>query len=554
MPRAGRVRAVALTLDHRALGLQLLRFWLFFALVSLALFSTRQAWGQGYQEEKLPEVPRATVTAMERAKSEGLTKPDFSPQWAGYDDLRKYYLYQFAKLKDPAFSAEYGKIMQSMLDDVERSQRARTPAAATVSGWIVAGAGRIAAENFHPAARVNATLLLGLVDEQGADVRNGQPPRPARGALIPLIRLYTTATNPDGVRAAALQGLVRHVNLGAVTNAQHRAGLASVMLTLAQSDPPAGRSPEAHAYMQRYAVDILSVLANPNVADQTAQTLVSLSTAGDKPSLIAAYAASKIGQLQPGRAKLNQPSRVLNSWAARAAATIEQEIDRLAKLDPPTAVRDQPAMPTERTPRRMGGGFDGGAGMDDYAGEMMMEMEAAGSYDMGGGMDDMMMMEMEGMGMMPGMMPQAKPQPVEIIASRRRINHVLQQLQVGVTGRATTGKPPRPAGLLVAATDQDQAAFDAWIQSVAGVVTAVNDQALDDRTKYVEALKLQATALKTLAGVPVQAEQPGDAAVALEADQAAALPPEGDPNAGAPLVPGGPIDADDVAGIPVMGP
>lgn len=534
----------------------MLRFWLILALMSLALFSTRQAWGQGYLEEKLPEVPRATVTTMERAKSEGLTKPDFSPQWAGYDDLRKYYLYQFAKLKDPAFSAEYGKIMQSMLDDVERSQRARTPAAATVSGWIVAGAGRIAAENYHPAARVNATLLLGLVDEQGADLRNGQPPRPARGALIPLIRLYTTATNPDGVRAAALQGLVRHVSLGAVTNAQHRAGLASVMLTLAQSDPPADRSPEAHAYMQRYAVDILSVLANPNVADQTAQTLVSLSTAQDKPSLIAAYAASKIGQLQPGRAKLNQPSRVLNSWAARAAATIEQEIDRLAKLDPPKAVRDQPAMPTERTPRRMGGGFDGGgAGMDDYAGEMMMmEMEAAGAYDAGGGMDDMMMMEMEGMGMMPGMMPQAKPQPVEIIASRRRINHVLQQLQVGVTGRATTGKPPRPAGLLVAATDQDQAAFDAWIQSIAGVVTAINDTTLDDRTKYVEALKAQATALKTLAGVPVQAEQPVGEAVAVEADQAAAAPPVVDPNADGPLVPGGPIDAGEVAGIPAMAP
>src|SRR5690606_11908464 len=131
-------------------------------------------------------------------------------------------------------------------------------------------------------------------------------------------------------------------------------GIAGMMLQLAEGEAPVGRSPEAHAYLQRYAVDILSVLANPNVADQTAQTLVSLSTAEEKPSLIAAYAAAKIGQLQPGKAKIQEPSKVLKSWAARGADAIDRELDRIARLDPPKAVRDQPAMPTEQT-RRPGG-------------------------------------------------------------------------------------------------------------------------------------------------------------------------------------------------------
>ncbi len=130
------------------------------------------------------------------------------------------------------------------------------------------------------------------------------------------MQLYRAETSPDGVRAAALQGISRHVALGAVPQ-QYRQGVAGMMLQLATSDAPTGRSPEAHAYLQRYAIDILSVLANPNVADQTTQTLVSLSTAEEKPSLIAAYAAAKIGQLQPGKAKIQEPSKVLKSWAAR---------------------------------------------------------------------------------------------------------------------------------------------------------------------------------------------------------------------------------------------
>ncbi len=112
----------------------------------------------------------------------------------------------------------------------------------------------------------------------------------------------------------------------------------------------------------------------------------------------------------------------------------------------------------------------------------------------------------------PGMMaPKAKPQPVEVVAARRRINHVLQQLQVGVTGQTIPGKPRQPAGLLVAATENDQAAFDAWIKTVADVVTAINVDTLDDRKKFVEALQEQTLVLKTLAGIDTTAAVNGAA-------------------------------------------
>lgn len=499
-----------------------LRFWILLAILAVGLLIASSASGQAPAAVGRPLPPeistKAAVSAMERAKAEGLTKADLSPQWANYTAFQAYYQkYLFGKLMDPAYVAEYGSVMQAMLNDLDRAQKNRSPAVKIISGWIVSGASSIAAGNYHPAARVNATLLLAYVDDEAADRganRPTVPAPPAPGALTPLVLLYRADTNPDGVRAAALQGLKRHVMLGAVTNPQHKTGIAALMLQLAESQPPAGRSPEAHAFMQRYALDILNYLANPNVTPKTAETLVALSTASEKPNLIAAYAASKMGQIKPGQAKVNEPTKILASWAARAAATIDKELDRLAKLDPPVAVRDQPAMPSVQTPMAGGayGGGDmyGGGAMGGDMGEGMMgpsggmmdgmegmsDMYGAGGADMyGGGGSDMFG---------PGMMaPKAKPQPSEIIAGRRRINQVLQQLQFGVTGQQVTGAPKTPAGLLVMATENDKAAFDTWIKTVGDVVTAVNSETLDERKKFVEELKKQSVALKNLAGIPV---------------------------------------------------
>jgi hypothetical protein len=497
--------------------------WVLLAVIAMAGLLSSRAFGQAAADPAaIRSVPlqaaftdRAAVAVLERAKSEGLSKADFSTQWAGYENFKRYYQqYQFGKLMDASYVAQYGEITQSILDDLDRSQKSRSPAARALSGWIVAGSKAIATNNFHPVARVNATLMLAQTDDQPADLRTAKPPVPATAALPILVQLYMGTGNPDGVRAAALQGLLRHVQLGAVTDPRFRSGIAKLALDLIESEPPAGRSPAAHAFLQRYAVDILTLLADPNTTAKTAETFVSISTQAAKPSLIAAYAASKIGRLQPGKAKVSNASKVLASWAARAAETVDQEIARIAQLDPPLAVRDQPAMPTAPTAGGSAGSMGMGMGMamGMPGGEMM-----GGDYDpsMMGGMEgmmpgsDMMGGEMYGEGMlgMPGMMgtggPPAIPQPLEIVTARRSINHVFQQLQVGVTGQRTVGPPKQPGGLMAAADPAEKQAIDAWVATFSEVATALNDKTLVDRKKFVEMLTEQSKVLKELAGIEV---------------------------------------------------
>jgi hypothetical protein len=476
---------------------------------------------------------------MERVKGEGLAKADFSPQWPGYEEFRRYYqLYQFGKLMDASYVAEYGKITQSILEDLDRAQKQRSPAANTLGGWVVAGARAIATGNYHPVARVTSTLMLAQTDDQPADLRAGRPPVPAAAALPVLVQLYRTETNPDGVRAAALQGILRHVQMGSVTDQRFRDGIAGIALQLIESNPPAGRSPQAHAFLQRYAVDILGVLADPNTSPKTAETLVSVSTQPGRPNLIAAYAASKVGRFQPGKAKVSEASKILQSWAARGAETIDREIDRIAKLDPPIAVRDQPQIPVTPTGGASGGydpsmaggmmpGMDGGmAGMGDYDPGMMSGMDGMGM----GGMEGDMYGGMMGGGMMGGGMMgpiTILPQPLEIVTARRSINDVFQQLQVGATGQAAAGLPKQASGGLLAVADPaDKANIESWVKTLGEVVTAINDRTLTERKKFVEALTEQSNVLKKLAGIEVKEDEAATDAQGAIAGGEAALGPE----------------------------
>jgi hypothetical protein len=380
--------------------------------------------------------------------------------------------------------------------------------------------------------------MLAQTDDQPADLRAGRPPVPAAAALPVLVQLYRTETNPDGVRAAALQGILRHVQMGSVTDQRFRDGIAGIALQLIESNPPAGRSSQAHAFLQRYAVDILGVLADPNTSPKTAETLVSVSTQPGRPNLIAAYAASKVGRFQPGKAKVSEASKILQSWAARGAETIDREIDRIAKLDPPIAVRDQPQIPVTPTGGASGGydpsmaggmmpGMDGGmAGMGDYDPGMMSGMDGMGM----GGMEGDMYGGMMGGGMMGGGMMgpiTILPQPLEIVTARRSINDVFQQLQVGATGQAAAGLPKQASGGLLAVADPaDKANIESWVKTLGEVVTAINDRTLTERKKFVEALTEQSNVLKKLAGIEVKEDEAATDAQGAIAGGEAALGPE----------------------------
>jgi len=532
--------------------------WFFAGLVfATVTFVMSQAFGQApaFKSEKIDEalLTKPAIAAMDQARKEASTIKDLTqwPKMGAFDAYYKKYL--SSKMKDEEYVSEVGTISHSMLEDLDKALNAKSPAASLIHKHIIELAKSVSSANYHPAARINATLMLALINDAPEDKGAKKPPVPAADALSPLVTLYMNPNSPDAVKAVALQGVARHVSLNAVKNPRARDIVVNLMRELVKAEPPAGRSVGAHAFMQRYAVDILSMLADPNKSPETAQTLVALSTNKDKPSLIAAYAASKCAAIKPGTQKLEKLPPVLQNWAARAADTVDGEIARINTLTAPVAVRDQPAMPVAdavATNSSRSGGY--GSEMEGMG--MSMGSESMGMSMSGSEMDPNYGMEMGmGMGMGMGMVPQAKPQPVEVIASRRRINHVLQQLQLGVTGQVAIGEPKNPAGLVAAADPADKVAFTTWITTIGEVVTAINVDTLDDRTKFLAELAVQSAVLRKLSGVVVDPTAKPAAANTAMVAPLDGLDPLAAPPMDAPVINAAPATAP-LVGVPAAAP
>ncbi|TWU46304.1 hypothetical protein Poly51_57000 [Rubripirellula tenax] len=467
-----------------------------------------------------------------------------------------YTLYVPAMLTAPDSVKEMPKIVSDVsgyIARAARSNRAEISQKITVDAFN--GLKRVAEGNYLPAGRISAILLMSRLDQKQAESATKTPPVPYLAALPVFMSIYSNEKNPDGVRAAALQGIHRQVTLGfPAIPPDVRGKIAGEMTTLLDGEPPMFRTDDVHAFLQRYAVDILSTFRAAN--DATLGTkLISISTAEKSSDMIAMHSVARIGEIGPSMkgAAVNH-EKVLASWARRIRESFKDEVERLEALERLPQATKQPRKPgdlvnkavkTTIRPgmRGMGGGDYGmedmDMGMESYGGpEMGMDMEM-GYDDM-----DMMGMDMMGMGMGMGtMLPKAKPQPPEVLASRRKLNFMLQQLHQGVTGQGVAGLPTRNVGGLLSSADANQkAVIEAWVTSMQEVVDGLNDEMLDDRTKYIEGLEVQAEALRLIAGDPVDEEAifGADDKVAGAAPGAApgAAQPMGDADAAPAAVPG----------------
>ncbi|MCG8652117.1 MAG: hypothetical protein MI861_19920 [Pirellulales bacterium] len=420
------------------------------------------------------------------------------------------------KITDPAALPQMSDMLKNMTTLLNRSQRSNKPAvAAKVLGWVFSGMSQVAEGNYHPPARINALLVLSRLDETLANQVTRTPPIPKRETLPILIRQYQNEANVDGVRAAALQGLHRYVSYGLVNlSANDRNTIQTEMANLLASEPPPGRSVVAHAYLQRFAVDMLDLL-RPQQDSGLGVQLISISTESDKHDLIALHSTARLGAMsQELQGKVAAPGDVLKSWSGRALKAFEGELARLKALERPKKAQQQPRPPEDYLEKKNAANRVANNNSEDEDSMqmmMLMEQNTDGGAEMAdeSEINDMQMMML--MGMDDGKTPlgaPANPQPPEVIAARRKLNHVLQLIHLGVTGSPAAGMPRNPGGLLAMVSEEQKPEVEAWITTMEEIVTGLNEETLDDRRKFVQdGLEVQIKALENLAGVEEAAEK-----------------------------------------------
>ncbi|TWU27136.1 hypothetical protein Pla52o_09960 [Novipirellula galeiformis] len=562
---------------------------MFFAILVVTMaFMGVQTRGQEAKFDSIPMIDafknEDTIKRMERAAAAFSSHRDVV---ANFKDLRvaqAYFTrYLPAKMTQPDALEEVSKSVQDAMGYLSRAQRSGVPGANEMLKWVYIGMKQVAEGNYAPIARINATLVLGRLDIKQADQIKQQPPVPLTVCLPILIQLYEDEANAEGIRAAALHGIRRYVTYGFYyLKPDERTKLTQLMTQLLDAPVPQNRSKKAHAFLQRYAVDILDY-ARTGAAPDLAKQLVSISADPKRPNLIALYSAARVGQMKELQGQVESPSTILESWSARVWLSLQDELKRMQSLERPTQANLQPSSPDshlqvtdkpKKTPSggrngmRMGMGGPGMEGMEDgmMGPEMMMAdsgMEGMAMGPGGGGrgrsqmeMDGMMMMDMEGFAG-GSANTTALPQAPEVIASRKRLLFIIQQLYLGASGSPNLGIPKTPAGLLASVAEKDKVVVEKWLSDMKAVVESLNDQSNADELLFMEALVAQIEVLKEMAGpVAIEIEQAAAREMSgIPADKAAQAPTDAVPEAPAasPIVPAGPAAAPASVAAPADG-
>ena len=473
---------------------------------------TQVSWGQGAAFEPIERHP-----AFANQKTVDLGETELKKIARGDSaNVRvvQMYLQNYlgSLLSDPTQTPEAAKILTDLRKMM--AQASRNPAALPkLNAAIFQSMQSVALGNHPPPARGVAISLISALDSRPLDLRSRTAPTPYAEALPVLLRVAFNDANPDGVKAAALVGVHRHVMLGSNLPANVQAGLRTKMNELlSQVEPPKGRSDSAHAFLQRYAVDILGQLRDPQDASFGTQLISITQDVQQRPNVVALHSAAKLADVSNSlKNKVNQPGDILRSWTQRLLTAMEEEQARFDAMEKPKPAPKQPRDPktflTEPTeevaktrmmdPSMM---MEGSMmEMDGYGAEMDSMMEMQGEMMMGG-MEGMDMMDMMG-GFGFGGATQVKEQPPVVKASLQKFNVTLEQLHRGATGQARVGEVSQPGGLLAAVAEADRPAVMDWMAQMAELSTAMNDETLDNEEKYREALDEQVVMLREKLGL-----------------------------------------------------
>ncbi len=266
--------------------------------------------------DKLPVDPQLKSASTEIKAILSGDSP-MSPQFDNY-----YNRYAFAQLTLP----EKLNDLSTLRQDIKRQMRnaKSTEAHDRLVGLCLAMMQKIVAGNYHPAARYNAMLLLGDLNQKEPVSGRGAVPRPE--VLPVMLAALADARQIDAVKLAALIGILRHAeNLPTPADrAQVQQVQAAMLGIVGQKQPPAGRSAEGQAWFRGRAMDVLAALGPTSADAKLVQQLAGMTADSTETLSLRCLAARTLGRFAPA-AKSMDLSALASDLGRLAADVCKQE-------------------------------------------------------------------------------------------------------------------------------------------------------------------------------------------------------------------------------------
>ncbi len=195
--------------------------------------------------------------------------------------------------------------------------------------------------DYHPACRYNAALMIGMLNDQEGDRNSSRPfPTPYKPARDFLVRVVRDQKVPDSVRIAGLLGLRRHAELLAAGGSSDAAML-KLLVDVTRADVGPTANADAAYWQKRLAIQALGAMG-PGGAAKILSPIV-----GDEnmPLSVRCAAARALGQLDYRNVSNVDPTAVLKGLGSIAVSACRDEIKRVQKHN-----ADNPGPPEANRP------------------------------------------------------------------------------------------------------------------------------------------------------------------------------------------------------------
>lgn len=324
----------------------------------------------------------------------------------------------------------------------------------------------IANDEYHPAVRYNAMLIIGELNEDELQRTGlGRPPVPYLPALAVLLQEYKNPDQLDYVRVATLVGMLRHVQLHAYDqreafkNPTQRIPAATItdirqtMLDLVDTKvPPEGRSVEGHHWMRRRAVEVLGWLAFGSADAEIVNKLHEVVAKSEDERGVRCQAVLAFGKVKFDPAMKADGAKLASDIAKFIVETAGNEADRLVREE---AATEKEFQVLSGSGSQLGGSGLGGGGLGGGPGGRRIGGRGAGGPGMGPGMGGI-----PGMG--GGRQKIDDPYAYRIEPVRRKLKHEIgcaMTALVGIDERKTTIDPDKAGGVIAVAKSADDKAY-----------------------------------------------------------------------------------------------
>jgi hypothetical protein len=218
---------------------------------------------QTWKQLPLDEKQKNNVGRVSEIERRGTFAPGDQPLFDDY--FQQFFLARWTWVKNiAASSSKKEKVpgLPAWRKDLRSSHLGKKSEAAAVhdhlNDLVLKFMNQLAADSeFHPAVRVNAMLMIGelnSVEQVGVT-----PAVPLPEALKVLLAVVESNKLPDGVRAAAMVGILRHAD-PKVLDEDGRKLLTAAMLRLVAEDPPTGPAAPGREWILTQAVETLGLL------------------------------------------------------------------------------------------------------------------------------------------------------------------------------------------------------------------------------------------------------------------------------------------------------